>query len=62
MSASQVLVVEGDRQDRGVLAEMLTKEGVEVAAASDGPKGLAMLEKKPYQILYANLHRRRWTV
>ena len=55
MSHSQVLVIDDDRQDRGVLAEILTKEGAEVSEAGDGPNGLAMLERKPYQVLFTKL-------
>ncbi len=54
MPTSQVLVVDDDRQEREVLAEILTKEGVEVSEAGDGAKGLAMLEAKPYQVLFTN--------
>ena len=40
MSATQVLVVEGDPSVRGLLHTLLSAEGYEVATASDGLAGL----------------------
>ncbi len=55
MSGSKVLVVDADASVRNVLTEVLRREGAEVSAAGDGQAGLALLEKKSFDILFTPL-------
>ena len=55
MSGSQVLVVESDAGIRDVLADILGREGAEVSLAADGQEGLALLEEKPFDVLFTSL-------
>ncbi len=55
MPDSHVLVVEADLSVRHTLADILAREGVKVSLAVDGHAGLALLEKKPFDVLFAGL-------
>jgi DNA-binding NtrC family response regulator len=55
MPESRVLVVEADLSVRHTLAGILAHEGVQVSLASDGQSALALLEKKPFDVLFAGL-------
>jgi len=55
MPSSQVLVVDADSSVRKDLADILAREGVQVSLAGDGPKGLALLKEKPFDVLFTAL-------
>ncbi len=55
MSASHVLVADADLSVRHTLGDILGREGVKVSLADDGHAALALVEKKPFAVLFAGL-------
>ena len=51
----KILVVEDDADNRNFLRGFFLKEGFDVQAAEDGEKGIALLEKKPFDIVFTDL-------
>ena len=51
----RILVIDDDRDVRNSVAKVLGREGYEVLTAANAEKGLAMLAKKKFDLLIADL-------
>ena len=52
---ARILIIDDEQQNRELFAEMLSIDGHEVALASTGAHGLALLENTPYDIVITDL-------
>ena len=50
----KILIIDDERAIRNSLGEILTDEGYEVDVAEDGTKGLAMVDKEKYSIIFCD--------
>ena len=51
----KILIIDDERAIRNSLGEILTDEGYEVDVAEDGTKGLAMVDKEKYSIIFCDI-------
>ena len=51
----KILIIDDERAIRNSLGEILTDEGYEVDVAEDGAKGLAMVDKEKYSIIFCDI-------
>ena len=51
----KILIIDDERAIRNSLGEILTDEGYDVDVAEDGAKGLAMVDKEKYSIIFCDI-------
>ena len=51
----KILIIDDERAIRNSLGEILTDEGYEVDVAEDGARGLAMVDKEKYSIIFCDI-------
>jgi DNA-binding response OmpR family regulator len=53
--AREILVVDGDANERASVEQVLLREGFDVTAAADGPSALRQIEAKPFALVVAEI-------
>jgi DNA-binding response OmpR family regulator len=53
--AREILVVDGDANERASIEQVLLREGFEVTAAGDGPSALRQIKAKPFALVVVEI-------
>ena len=51
----KILIIDDERAIRNSLGEILTDEGYEVDVAEEGAKGISMVDKEKYSIIFCDI-------